>query len=112
MTKCSLATLLTCLLLSTVLTLAQTASPPQGTPLPGLAPRIQSPPRDGAGVPAPVGTARILGRVVSAENGVPLRRAQVRINAAEQRVTKVAMTDADGRYQFTELPAGRYSLNV
>jgi hypothetical protein len=36
----------------------------------------------------------------------------VRIAAAEQRVVKTMTTDADGRYQFSELPAGRYSISV
>ena len=57
------------------------------------------------------GTGRILGRVVSTDTGGPLRRAQVRLTAPEIGV-KVALTDAEGRYEFRELPAGRFSLNA
>ena len=70
-----------------------------------------APARDGVTPPA-TGTAKILGRVLSADNGSPLRRAQIRISAIEQRVTKTAMTDAEGRYSVTDLPAGRYSISV
>ena len=45
------------------------------------------------------GTGRIRGRVVSAENGTPIRRAQVRIFGTSV-APKTAMTDGDGRYEF------------
>ena len=57
------------------------------------------------------GTGRILGRVVSTDTGGPLRRAQVRLTAPEIGV-KVALTDAEGRFEFRELPAGRFTLNA
>jgi hypothetical protein len=57
------------------------------------------------------GTGRILGRVVSTDTGGPLRRAQVRLTAPEIGV-KTALTDAEGRFQFRELPAGRFTLNA
>jgi carboxypeptidase family protein len=57
------------------------------------------------------GTGRILGRVVSTDTGAPLRRAQVRLTAPEIGV-KVALTDAEGRFEFRELPAGRFTLNA
>ena len=41
-----------------------------------------------------------------------LRRAQVRVSAAELRVNRAATTDADGRYEVSNLPAGRYSIFV
>ncbi len=43
---------------------------------------------------------------------LPLRRAVVRLSAAELRVNRSATTDAEGRYDFAELPAGRYNLSV
>ena len=44
--------------------------------------------------------------------GAPLRRAQVRLSAAEVRVNRSATTDAEGRYEFPDLPAGRYNVSV
>src|SRR5687768_2379051 len=84
---------------------------PQGAVQPGPPVRAQMPPRDGA-AEAPTGTARIRGRVVSADNGTPLRRALVRVSAGELRVNRVVTTDAEGHYEFAELPAGRYNIFV
>jgi protocatechuate 3,4-dioxygenase beta subunit len=55
------------------------------------------------------GTGRILGRALASDSGAPIRRAQVRLTAPEIGV-KTALTDADGRFEFRELPAGRFSL--
>ena len=96
-----------------VLLTAQTPTLPQGAAQPGPPmPRMQMPPRDGALADAPTGTARIRGRVVSADTGAPLRRAQVRINAAEVRVMRTVNTDVEGRFEVADLPAGRYFLMV
>jgi protocatechuate 3,4-dioxygenase beta subunit len=57
------------------------------------------------------GTGRIRGRVVSADSGAPIRRAQVRISGPDIG-SKAALTDAEGRYEFRDLPAGRFSLNA
>ena len=56
------------------------------------------------------GRSTIRGRVVAADSGQPVRRAEVRISAAELRVQRRIFTDADGRYAFGSLPAGRYSI--
>jgi hypothetical protein len=69
------------------------------------------PPRDAVGAPA-TGTARIRGRVTSAENRSPLRRAQVSITSPEVSVRRMTTTDADGRYEFAELPAGRFVITA
>jgi hypothetical protein len=68
--------------------------------LPGMGPRQPK-----------TGTARLRGRIVSAESGGPVRRAQVRIIGTEIG-SKNAMTDADGRYEFRDLPAGRFNLSA
>lgn len=66
--------------------------------------------RDNA--PAPQGTAKITGRVVSADSGNPVRRAQVRVTAPEVRANRLAVTDSQGRYEITGLPAARFRLQV
>jgi hypothetical protein len=65
------------------------------------------------------GTARIAGRVISAETGAPLRRAYVRLSLSgppqspgPQQGFPTVATDAQGRYEFRNLPSGRYSLTA
>lgn len=86
---------------------AQSSLPPAvaGQPRPGV-----PPPRDRASVPT--GTARVRGRVTAAETGAGLRRALVTIQTQEPGVRRSTTTDADGRYEFAELPAGRYTINA
>lgn len=60
----------------------------------------------------PPAKGRIAGRVLTADSGRPVARARVFINAAEVPGGRGAQTDADGTYEFTELPAGRYTVNV
>lgn len=80
----------------------------QSAPASGAAGAVsRQPPRDAA---RPVATARILGRVVAADTGQPLRKAQVRIAANDAKVNRTTTTDAQGRYEFKELPAGRYTV--
>ena len=61
--------------------------------------------------PVKTGTGRITGRVVAAETGQPIRRAQVRVMSPDIGA-KSSLTDADGRYEFRDLPAGRFTLNA
>ena len=56
------------------------------------------------------GTGRIRGRVVQGETGNPIRRAQVRLSGPEVG-SRSATTDSEGRYEFTELPAGRFTIS-
>jgi hypothetical protein len=67
------------------------------------------PPRDTG---LATGTSVIRGRVVDASSGTPLRKASVRIFGPEIREQRSAITDAEGRYEFTDLPAGQFNLNV
>ena len=54
---------------------------------------------------SPTGT--IKGRVVRSDTGQPIRRARVRLFAEEARAV---LTDENGRYEISELPAGRHTL--
>lgn len=81
----------------------QVVAPGQVTPI--------GPPRDARGE-SQTGTAKITGRVVAAEGGGPLRRVVVRAWGDALREGKAALTDAEGRYEIAELPAGRFSLTA
>ena len=61
---------------------------------------------------APRGTAVIRGRIVAADNGAAIRRAQVRIVSNELRESRVAATDAQGNFEIKDLAAGRYSVTA
>jgi protocatechuate 3,4-dioxygenase beta subunit len=61
--------------------------------------------------PVKTGTGQIRGRVVSADTGAPVRRAQVRISGSEI-ASKSALSDVEGRYEFRDLPAGRFNLTA
>src|SRR3989440_9881660 len=74
-------------------------------------PQPQMPPRDSPQATQP-GTAVIRGRVVAADTGQPLRKAQVRIFAPEIRENRLATADADGKYEFKEVKAGRYNVTA
>lgn len=80
--------------------------PAAGAPGRGQRPMRAQPSR----VDAPRGTAAIRGQIIAADNGVPLRRAQVRVASPDARESRVATTDAQGRFEFRELPAGRYTI--
>ena|SRR5438067_5074706 len=72
----------------------------------------QPPPRD-ARPNVEKGSAIIRGRIVAADTGKPLRRARVTITAPELAgEPRNTSTDAEGRYEFTDLPAGRFTLRV
>jgi len=87
---------------------AQQPPPPTPRPsIPGLQPRdpVQQQP------PA-TGTSHIKGRVIAADTGQAIRRAVVRISAAELREMRTTSTDPEGRYEFRDLPAGRYNVSA
>jgi hypothetical protein len=56
------------------------------------------------------GSAQIRGRVMAADTGAPIRKAQVRATSPENRENRLTTTDAQGAYEFKDLPAGRYTL--
>jgi protocatechuate 3,4-dioxygenase beta subunit len=73
------------------------AQPPRGQPS-----------RDAAEKPGSV----IRGRVLASDSGRPLRQAQVRISGGDLREGRMTGTNTDGTYEFTDVPAGRYTLTA
>lgn len=86
-----------------------TAGGPQGVISSGVLGPPQAPaqPRDPRAARVQ-GTGSISGRVTAADTGVPIRRAVVTLPAQRRSVH----TDHEGRYTFTELPPGQYSIFV
>ncbi len=78
--------------------LAETQKPQQA------APRDAKASTPGAGI--------IRGRVVSADTRDPLRRARLQLAAPELEKARVAAADAQGRFEFTGLPPGRYTMTA
>ena len=76
----------------------------------------QQPARDTPAQPQgapPTPTGRITGRVIASDNGRPVKRARVFVTAAElPDGGRGVLTDEQGVFDLTELPAGRYTLTV
>jgi hypothetical protein len=81
---------------------------PQGAAGRGQRPARAQPTR----VDAPRGSSIIRGQIIAADTGSPIRRAQVRIASPDAREGRVATTDAQGRFEIKELPAGRYTMTA
>jgi 5-hydroxyisourate hydrolase-like protein (transthyretin family) len=77
---------------------------------------VEGPPRELA--PTKPGTATIRGHVLAADSGLPLRKAQVRLNSVDEDrppgrfENQLTTTDAAGAYEFGKLSAGRYKLTA
>jgi len=65
--------------------------------------------RDRPAVPA-AGTSVISGVVLSDDGTTPMRRARVTLRRSEGTGDRATMTDENGRFAFTALPEGRYTL--
>ena len=57
------------------------------------------------------GTGSIKGRLIAADTGNPVRRAQVRVSG-QDIMPKSTTTDNEGRFEFKDLPAGAFTLNA
>src|SRR5919106_2916969 len=68
-------------------------------------------PRDGAPAKPATGTAMISGIVLTDDaDKKPVRRARVSISDAERRSAATVITGDDGRFTFTHVAAGRYTV--
>jgi hypothetical protein len=56
-------------------------------------------------------TSSIRGRVTTADTGAPISGAEVRL-AMDGRFSRLLTTNGEGRYEFKNLPAGEYTVNV
>jgi protocatechuate 3,4-dioxygenase beta subunit len=92
----------------------QPGQPTPGQPAPGQPTQPQRMPARPLrpGELPPKGTAVIRGQVIAAGTGTPIRRAQVRAMSPEARGNGVTSTDAEGRFEIKELPAGRYTVSA
>src|SRR5438093_2651638 len=81
--------------------------PPPGPPA-SRQPARDTPAR--TDIPTPAG--RIIGRVLAADTGRPVKRARVFVSAAELPGGRGTLTDENGLFDLAELPAGRYTLTV
>jgi 5-hydroxyisourate hydrolase-like protein (transthyretin family) len=60
-----------------------------------------------------IGTNQIAGTVVSAISGAPLAEARVSIvDVKDEKKQRSMLTGEDGRFAFTQVPAGKYSLEA
>ena len=71
-----------------------------GAALPGVPPGPRAP---------QTATGRIRGRIVAAQTSTPLRRAQVTLGIPASPALST-LTDREGRFEFAQLPAGRYAI--
>lgn len=62
--------------------------------------------------PGPHDTGRIRGRVVAAETGAPLRGARVSVWGIDLQHPPETVTDADGRYELSQLPTGELLVSA
>ncbi|HET9369749.1 MAG TPA: carboxypeptidase-like regulatory domain-containing protein [Vicinamibacterales bacterium] len=72
----------------------------------------QRPPVRDAAAAAATATGLIEGVVVAADTGRVVRRATVSLAAAGQPAGRTVFTDDQGRFGFSELPAGAYTLTA
>src|SRR5579862_8772922 len=109
--RTAVAILAMCLSASAAAVLGQQISAPGPQTSQGAQqPARDTPAQQQNAVPQPMG--RISGRVLATDNGRPVKRARVSLSAAELPEGRGLLTDDNGAFDFSELPAGRYSMSV
>ena len=93
-------------LLLAVLACLSWTSRPQGTSLQQVRPGQVAP----GPVKAPGATGVLRGRIIAGDTGAGLRRARVTLNAPALREARVTTTDLEGRWEFKDLRAARYTI--
>jgi uncharacterized protein (DUF2141 family) len=74
--------------------------------------RGQAPQRDAATQPPAAGTGVISGMVVADNTGSAVRRVRLTLSGAELRGGRSTISDDQGQFSFSALPAGRYTLTA
>ena len=70
------------------------------------------PARDTSALDPTTGLATLSGRVLAGDTAAVVKRATVRLAGQDTRDRRAVQTDDNGRYQFTDLQAGRYTVTV
>ncbi len=99
-----LATSLVCLLGTGLQSFGQTRD--------GVGQAFGQPARDTSALDPTTGLAALSGRVLRGDTGAAVKRAIVRLAGQDTRDRRTVQTDDNGRYQFTDLQAGRYTVTV
>ena len=99
-----LATSLVCLL--------GTGLPSFGQTRDGAGQAFGQPARDTSALDPTTGLAALSGRVLRGDTGAAGKRAIVRLAGQDTRDRRTVQTDDNGRYQFTDLQDGRYTVTV
>jgi hypothetical protein len=74
---------------------------------------VSAPVRDAAPQNARTGSAIVRGRVLAGDTGRPLRRVRITVISPELgREPRTTSTGLDGRYEVSDLPAGRYAVRA
>src|SRR6187431_2657899 len=73
--------------------------------------RAQTTPRDAAQSIAPPAGTGVIGGTVKDNNGDPVRRCTVTITG-DMRLERMTVADDEGRFSFTSLPSGRFTITA
>ena len=98
-----IATAIACALVLAASAGAQSPTTPQPTRVPPRDPTVATMPATGSG--------RVRGRVVYAGTSMPARMAQVTLTG-DQNLRRMVTTDDEGRYEFSDLPAGTFAVTA